>query len=84
MLRKSNILGKIILYLILIAGGGHKHSEGQRNEMTESSNTERTNEELIQSRSIDHLLCGGDGNKIRYEHLQIKINNVKAREVLNR
>ena len=73
MLRKSNILGKIIQYLILIAGGGHKHSDGQRNEMTESSNTERTNEELIQSRSIDHLLCGGDGNKIRYEHLQIKI-----------
>jgi HAD superfamily hydrolase (TIGR01456 family) len=42
-------------------GGGHKHSDGQRNEITESSNTERTNEELIQSRSIDHLLCGGDG-----------------------
>jgi len=44
-----------------VGGGGHKHSDGQRNEITESSNTERTNEELIQSRSIDHLLCGGDG-----------------------
>ena len=59
---------KIILYLI--GGGGHKHSDGQRNEITESSNTERTNEELIQSRSIDHLLCGGDGNKTRYKNLE--------------
>ena len=61
-------LVKIILYLI--GGGGHKHSDGQRNEITESSNTERTNEELIQSRSIDHLLCGGDGNKPRYKNLE--------------
>ena len=66
MLGKSNILVKIILYFI--GGGGHKHSDGQRNEITESSNTERTNEELIQSRSIDHLLCGGDGNKPRYKY----------------
>ena len=65
MLGKSNILVKIILYFI--GGGGHKHSDGQRNEITESSNTERTNEELIQSRSIDHLLCGGDGNKPHYK-----------------
>ena len=64
---------KIILYFI--GGGGHKHSDGQRNEITESSNTERTNEELIQSRSIDHLLCGGDGNKPHYKDR--KINNVK-------
>ena len=61
-------LVKIILYLK--GGGGHKHSDGQRNEITESSNTERTNEELIQSRSIDHLLCGGDGNKTRYKNLE--------------
>ena len=64
---KQTSLLKIILYFI--GGGGHKHSDGQRNEITESSNTERTNEELIQSRSIDHLLCGGDGNKPRYKNL---------------
>ena len=67
-LENQTSLVEIILYFI--GGGGHKHSDGQRNEITESSNTERTNEELIQSRSIDHLLCGGDGNKPRYTKLE--------------
>ena len=33
-----------------------------RKENTDSNNNERVTEGLIQSRSIDHLLCGDDGN----------------------
>merc|ERR1712226_572039 len=44
------------------AGGrGHQHSEGKRNNSIDTQTTFKTSEDLIQSRSIDHLLCGDDG-----------------------
>lgn len=42
-------------------GGGHKQADGMRQETTDSNNNERVTQGLIQSRSIDHLLCGDDG-----------------------
>lgn len=36
-----------------------------RQETTDSNNNERVTQGLIQSRSIDHLLCGDDGNSFK-------------------
>ena len=51
------------MHLILIGGRGHQHSEGKRNNSIDTQTTFKTSEDLIQSRSIDHLLCGDDGNR---------------------
>ena len=54
----------ITITFYVVGGGGHKQSEGQRKDNIGSKNNETVTEDLIQSRSIDHLLCGDDGNRL--------------------
>ena len=43
----------------------HQHSDEQRSDTSDSKKVDGSADGLIQSRSIDHLLCGDDGKCLK-------------------